>query len=70
MTKNHGIMLEHQKIVIDKVSTDRYLFRKELVKSLKWLNPDEIIELQKWVKEKYWKMHEEVIRELFTLEVA
>lgn len=63
-------MLEHQKIVIDKVSTDRDLFRKELIKSLKWLSHDEIIELQKWVKEKYWKMHEEVIRELFTLEVA
>ncbi len=70
MTKNHGIMLEHQKIVIDKVSTNRDLFRKELIKSLKWLDSGEIIELKKWVKEKYWKMHEEVIRELFTLEVA
>jgi hypothetical protein len=63
-------MLEHQKIVIDKVSTDRDLFRKELIKSLKWLSHDEIIELQKWVKEKYWNIHKEVIKEVFTLEVA
>lgn len=63
-------MLEHQKIVIDNVSTDRYLFRKELIKSMKWLSPEEIIELKYWVKKKYWNLHEEVIKEVFTLAVA
>ena len=63
-------MLEHQKTVIDNVSADKSLFRKELIKSLKWLSPEEISELQIWVKNKYWNMHKEIITEIFTLAVA
>ena len=63
-------MLEHQKIVIDNVSEDKYLFRKELVKSLKWLSPDEITQLLKWVKNKYWHIHKEIIKEVFILAIA
>jgi hypothetical protein len=38
-------MLEHQKLVLEKVSNDRELFRKELLKSLKWLKSYEIYKL-------------------------
>lgn len=58
-------MLEHQKYVIEKVSHDKYLFRKELVKSLGWLNSNEVYELYKWVKSNYMGSHKDIIYEVF-----
>ncbi len=60
-------MLEHQKLVIDNVSGNKYLFRKELIKSLKWLKPEEINELQSWVITKYGNMHKAIIKDVFML---
>lgn len=58
-------MLEHQKLIIAKVSHSREMFRKEIIKSFKWLKSYEIIDLRKWLKENYGVKHADTIREVF-----
>jgi hypothetical protein len=58
-------MLEHQKLIIAKVSHDREMFRKEIVKSFKWLNSYEIISLHRWLKNNYGRQHTNLIRKIF-----
>lgn len=38
-------MLEHQKLVLTKITSVKYLFKKEIIKSAGWLKPGEMIEL-------------------------
>ena len=58
-------MLEHQKLLLDQLSYDPELFRKEIVKSFKWLKSYEIIMLHRWLKDQYGESHGELIREVF-----
>lgn len=58
-------MLELQKFVLQQVSDNETLFKKELVKTLKWINCSEAVELQKWVISKFGNLHPEVIDEVF-----
>ncbi len=58
-------MLEHQKLVIQGISDDKDLFKKELVKSLAWLNQYDITQLRIWVKEHYWSKHADIITDVF-----
>lgn len=58
-------MLEHQKKVLTSVSFDKPLFRKELIKSLSWLNEEEQIQLAKWVKENFAHLHSDIIMDVF-----
>jgi hypothetical protein len=58
-------MLEHQKRILKQISYDRELFRKEIVKSFKWLKSYEIIMLHKWLKENFGRTHNDVIQEVF-----
>lgn len=58
-------MLEHQKILILRAANDKDLFRKEIVKSFRWLKSYEIIQLHRWLKAKFGKTHSEVIRDIF-----
>jgi hypothetical protein len=41
-------MLELTKHILQRVSFDKILFRKELIKALKWLKEDEALLLQAW----------------------
>lgn len=41
-------MLEFSKKILRKVSFDRKLFKKELQKSIRWLNKREIAHLKVW----------------------
>jgi hypothetical protein len=41
-------MLEMTKTVLERVSFDRGLFKKELRKSFKWLKRDELLILKTW----------------------
>ena len=41
-------MLDFSKIILYKVSFDKYLFKKELKKSSRWLSKQEIIHLKIW----------------------
>jgi hypothetical protein len=43
-------MLEYGKIVLLKISFDRRLFRKEYKKLLRYLAPNEQLELKGWVR--------------------
>ncbi|MBN1118775.1 MAG: hypothetical protein JXA77_16305 [Bacteroidales bacterium] len=58
-------MLEHHKIILQRVSYDKNLFRKEIVKSFRWLKSYEIIELHQWLKKTYGRRHPEIIKDIF-----
>ncbi len=58
-------MLDHQKLILQQLSYDKELFRKEIVKSFKWLKSYEIISLHRWLKENYYRTHRDVIQEVF-----
>lgn len=58
-------MLDHQKIILENVNEDYQLFRKELEKSLKWLNATDKQNLYNWVKKKFWNTHRHIIQEVF-----
>ena len=55
-------MLEHQKIVLQAVADNEQLFRKELKKSLTWLNNEEISQLEKWLIENFSQSHAKTIQ--------
>ena len=57
-------MLEHQKTVLRGVSDDKTLFRKELIKSMVWLDAHEQTELQGWVCTNYQMLHPEIIKDV------
>jgi len=59
-------MLEYTKTILAKVSFDNSLFKKELQKSLRWLDNTEIEELKKWVFKAYGEKHEIAINEVFS----
>jgi hypothetical protein len=46
-------MLSYSKIILDKVSFDIRLFKKELRKLKRWVKSKERKELSRWCKEKY-----------------
>ena len=54
-------MLEHQKRVLQGVSHNPYLFKKELIKSLHWLTTYEQVLFEKWVYENYYHLYPEAI---------
>lgn len=58
-------MLDHQKIILEQLSHDKDMFRKEIVKSFKWLKSYEIIMLRRWLKDNYSETHADVIHEVF-----
>jgi hypothetical protein len=58
-------MLEHQKWVIKNLSGDKELFKKELYKSLAWLEKEEIEELVEWLKSNYWNTNSKEIVTVF-----
>jgi hypothetical protein len=53
-------MLEYVKTVLQKVSFNDTLFRKELSKSLKWLSEHERAELHKWINRTYGSVYKNV----------
>lgn len=58
-------MLELSKKVLEKVSFDRLLFRKELNKAIKWTNKEERIALYSWCIVTYGHLYSDVIMESF-----
>lgn len=60
-------MLEHQLLVLENLSTDKKLFKKELIKSMKWLPSHEIIKLHQWVRKYYGNTHQNIINEVFQM---
>jgi hypothetical protein len=58
-------MLELSKKVLEKVSFDRLLFRKELRKAIRWVTKEERLALQAWCLVTYGHMYKDVILESF-----
>ena len=58
-------MLDYVKTILIKVSFDQKLFKKELEKSLQWLEAEEVLKLKNWVVEKFNHMYKDVINEVF-----
>ncbi len=50
-------MLEYAKIVLNKVSFDVKLFKKELLKAYQYLIEDDVEELMQWVINNYGKQY-------------
>ena len=57
-------MFEMSKLILQRVSFDKKLFRKELSKALKWLKPKERILLYGWCLTQFG-MYRDVILEVF-----
>jgi len=58
-------MLELSKKILEKVSFDKKLFRKELKKSLNWLKPNEQVLLKTWCLATFGAAYSELITEVF-----
>lgn len=43
-------MLEHQKMLIENVSNNEELFQKEILKARQWLDENDYVHLQNWLK--------------------
>ncbi|NJM16554.1 MAG: hypothetical protein HC896_15320 [Bacteroidales bacterium] len=57
-------MLEHQMKVLKGVAEDARLFRKELIKSKKWLNQGELLKLKKWLFTNFGPKHHEIVNDV------
>lgn len=58
-------MLKLCKRVLRKVSFDHFLFQKELIKSIKWINKAEAKRLKNWCLKNYSAQYEKLIHETF-----
>lgn len=58
-------MLDHQKMILQNVMHDSKLFEKELTKSIKWLETDDVQKLQSWLQTNNWESHKEIIQKVF-----
>ena len=57
-------MFELQKLVLKNVASDKKLFKKELYKSIAWLNSNELTKLRIWLRENFRETHQDVIEEV------
>jgi len=58
-------MLEMSKVVLDRVSFDKTLFKKELTKAINWLKKEEIVALKIWCLATFGGLYKEVILDVF-----
>ena len=58
-------MFELSKKILDKVSFDKALFRKELKKAIKWIKPNEKTLLKVWCLATFGHQYGEEIMEVF-----
>lgn len=57
-------MLELQKFVLKRVYDDAILFKRELIKSLKWLSSSDVAKLRHWVMQEFGNTHSDIIKEV------
>ena len=57
-------MLELQKFVLQRVCEDAGLFKKELIKSIEWLNTADIRNLKQWVLLEFGNKHGVIIQDV------
>ncbi len=59
-------MFELSKNILSKVSFDKTLFTKELMKSINWIKPNEKAQLQAWCLATFGVIYQNEILEEFT----
>lgn len=59
-------MLDLSKKILEKVSFDKTLFRKELIKAIKWVQPNEKIVLKFWCLATFGNEYQKEILEVFS----
>ncbi len=59
-------MFEYSKKVLEKVSFDKTLFRKELIKAINWIRPDEKTLLKVWCLSTFGNEYQQEIIEAFS----
>lgn len=57
-------MFEYSKLILQKVSFDKLLFKKEFLKALKWLNINEVNQLLIWTKNNFSEIYTEIAKEI------
>ena len=63
-------MLDFCKKVLTNVSFDRFLFKKELQKAIKWVSKEELVHLRDWCMSKFGYKYEDIIISSFPALVA
>ena len=58
-------MLEFCKSVLEKGSFDQVLFKKELIKSIQWINTTDGKSLREWCIEMYGNKYSDIIQKSF-----
>lgn len=58
-------MLELCKQILEKVSFDKYLFQKELRKSIKWIQSEEMNKFKLWVFKRFGNLYPDVVENAF-----
>lgn len=58
-------MFELSKQILQKVSFDRSLFKKELRKSIQWIKPNERVQLKAWCLVTFGHLYRDIILEVF-----
>lgn len=56
-------MLEYAKTIVQKVSFNKHLLRKELGKAMNWLNPREREELAEWTAKQFGTAYADLFKE-------
>ena len=56
-------MLDHQKLVLKNVSSNAGIFRKEFVKSLRWLNKAERNQLLQWIRTNFNGYYQDLMKD-------
>jgi len=59
-------MLELSKQILKKVSFDKVLFRKELIKAVLWLKGEEKLLLKIWCLGTFGHLYKDVIQEVYS----
>jgi hypothetical protein len=57
-------MFEYEKLILQKVSFSNDLFKKELIKSIKELQNDELDNFKVWVMDNFFHTHFNEIKEV------
>ncbi|RLD60577.1 MAG: hypothetical protein DRJ01_09395 [Bacteroidetes bacterium] len=58
-------MLEHQKVIIRNVSSNKELFENEIKKSIKWLNKNDLLQFNKWLIANFNDKYPDIISKYF-----
>jgi hypothetical protein len=63
-------MFELSKVILQRVSFDRHLFKKELRKALRWISRDDLHAFKAWCQAQFGHRYPDVLEETFDKELT